>query len=410
MFLEQPVQAIFLSLQRATRITDRLAGLQERMDDGGAANQRFLIPVLVTLGLGLVSLVALRAWRWKKFRACMGERGFGLDRKLLQPLWKALDPESRLDPSRLIRSRELIGALLEQLASRDRGLLRREFLRHVIGQNEDLRHPREGMAQVAQLERLRLHREDGFILEGFVRRVGQHAIDFVALDTPMQLPFQDEMLQIERANGEHLQGRVLRITGLHGPWTIGIGEAAVHGHRRQEFRVTLDAEGLAFAASPRLEKIRLAIIAPEEPVHFLIAKQKAENPDTYESLLARGQHFASAQPFRFDDLSALGARIRMVKPPFKLKVDSQIYLYLPFEIDERREDHLVSAEVVEIWEESLDGSQTDVVLRCRFFDIQEEELRRMRILVNQVAATKDRFRSVAPDLLEQYRRRPARVR
>ena len=292
---------------------------------------------------------------------------------------------------------------MESLAKRGHHEELRELHTLWLARDEKSREPQRGREGFVQLEHIRLRRDDGFVIDGFLRRVGSDAIDFVVSEPATQLPLAEEEFVIERARGEHIGGCALDVQNLHGPWTFGVGPQARAGQQRSEFRVSLALEALVFEASPRLDTIRAELADPEISDHHLLAKHQLANPKTAEDLFSKWGFLDLAEIVRLDDFSALGVRFRLREPRIEIDTNKPLYLFLPFDVDGRSEEYLISAVTVEVWTETLDGQNVDHVLRCRFFEIEEEEVRRLRHLVNRLAAAGQEVQSRAAKILDRRR-------
>ena len=252
--------------------------------------------------------------------------------------------------------------------------------------------------------------EDGrTIYEGFLRRVGQDAVDVVPFKKlpPLNARVGSENVDLIRARGcEPVLARIIKVSPDGRLWTFSVGEAAKVAHQRLEFRIKTGLGALLFSKRLKtIEEMQREYRGIDKPRHHLIEKQRRESKMTYAKLMEQKKLFFSADLVHLVDLSALGVRLRMKDTDDFPDVDRPLYLYMPFDVGSQELEFIVRGTVVETWLESSEDEEAESrILRIRFFDLDDAEIQELRTLCNQLnaAGPKSTF-SRAEEFAEQFK-------
>ncbi len=388
-----PIQMPFLFLQGGA-VAKRLRGVNSRFEAGDAGLDSNVAIYAVSICASILAVILIRrvvlARRWSKIA---GVEGFGLDKESLGKWWPYLSRELRQNPNRLFDSRERIATEMERLVENDESTLARLVHECWLRISPEARHPLTGLENLVQTETVLIRNEKGrLVMEGFLRRVGQDAVDVVPFvrTTIQEVGLGDKNVDLDRSGGcESIFARTLKTTADGRLWTFSIGVAAKVEYQRLEFRINTTLACLFFDKRlTALAEVKSQSECKDKPTHHLLAKQQRENKVTIANLMKRKKLIFSSRLCHLVDLSALGARLCIADPDHTLREGQSIFLFMPFEIRGMDEEHLVKAEIVETWTKPTpDPRNQDLVVRLRFFDLEDAELQLLRRLVNVLNAT-----------------------
>ena len=160
----------------------RLRGVSGRFESGDAGLDAGVAMYALAILAGVLTvLVTRRAVVWYRVLRLLGPEGLGLDKESVTLWWGYLSPVLRQDPARLLSSRERMAAELERLADAGEDALAREVHKAWIEHTPAAQNPRNGLKNLVQTEAIRVrdHKTGRRIFEGYLRRVGQDAVDVV---------------------------------------------------------------------------------------------------------------------------------------------------------------------------------------------------------------------------------------
>ncbi len=409
-----PTQQLNCLFLQGGSVAKRLRGVNSRFKSGGGGlDSSVALYALAILISVLAVIVIRRIVLWRRWNRIAGEEGLGLSRSALKLWWKYLSVELRQDPNKIFDSRERMSCELERLVDADEEELAKLIHQCWIRKKAEIRHPLSGQDNLLQTETVLVRDEDNkIILSGFLRRIGTDAVDVVPFrkTTIKEIGVGTTLVDLERARGcDSVFARILKTSSDGRLWTFSIGDAAKVEHQRLEFRIQIVLGGLVFDKRLKtLEEVQEEIDGTSKPTHHLLAKQQRENRVTIADLMKRKKLFYCSRLCHLIDLSAMGARLRIVDNEENLTAGKSIFLYLPFHVGGQQEEYLIEAEVVETWSEpTTDPEQEDRILRLRFFNLEPAELQSLRRLVNVINATPiQSMSSDAQELHEEFLYKP----
>ncbi len=387
--------------------------MNSRFESGGAGLDRnVLIYTLSILSSILIVILIRRLVLWTRWKKLAGRDGLGLDKNALRSWWTQLSVELRQDPRKIFDSRERLSAELERLVDAEQTALAQLIQGLWVRRHDDLRRPYVGLDNVTQTESILVRDQEGRrLFEGYLRRVGSDAVDVVPFSkiSIRESGVGTEHVELVRANREAIFARILKTSSDGRLWTFSVGEAARVAHQRLEFRIRTPLACLLFSKRlSALKAVKKELLNVDQPQHYLLEKARRENPPTYEDLMKRRKLFFSAELCHLIDLSALGARLRMLDLEESPGEGQRIFVYMPFTLNRQSHESLVEAQVAETWREPTEDPESECrIVRLIFHDMEDADIQKMRTLVNLINATPAKnATSLAEELHEEFRHIP----